>query len=52
MLVAFSKSNIVPRPLQGPMAIGLETLEHVQALKAARALESERVAQMPPIHFF
>lgn len=52
MLVAFSKSSILPRPLQGPVAIGLQILGQVQALKAASALGSERVAQMPPVHFF
>lgn len=51
VLVAFSQSNILPRPLHGPVAIGLEILEQVQALKATSALESERVAQIP-IHFF
>lgn len=50
-MVAFSQSNILPRPLHGPVAIGLEILEQVQALKATSALESERVAQIP-IHFF
>lgn len=52
MFVAFSKSSILPGPLQGPVAIGLQILGQVQALTAASALESERVAQMPPAHFF